>query len=83
MWRMRHSITIILPVRILRLDQDAPGHEGAGHAIKSYTGGLKGWMAPVQGVVTEYLPNYLGWYRKLEREGEALMRMSCVAAALA
>jgi len=51
--------------------------------VNSYTSGLKGWMARFKGVATEYLPNYLGWHRKLERDGEAFTRMSCVAAALA
>ncbi|MBY0224993.1 MAG: hypothetical protein K2Q28_04235 [Hyphomicrobium sp.] len=51
--------------------------------VNSYTSALKGWMARFKGVATEYLPSYLGWHRKLEREGEAFTRMSCVAAALA
>lgn len=51
--------------------------------VNAYTSGLKGWIARFKGVATEYLPNYLGWHRRLEREGEAFTRMSCVAAALA
>lgn len=50
--------------------------------VNAYTSGLKAWMARFKGVATEYLPNYLGWHRKLERESEAFTRLSCVAAAL-
>ena len=49
----------------------------------SYTSGLKGWIDRFKGVATEYLPNYLGWHRKLEREGAGFTRLACVAAALA
>lgn len=51
--------------------------------VNSYTSGLKGWMARFKGVATEYLPHYLGWHRRLERDGDSLGRMSYVAAALA
>jgi len=51
--------------------------------VNAYTSGLKGWMASFKGVATAYLPNYLGWHRKIEHEGDAFGRMSCVAAALA
>jgi len=51
--------------------------------VNAYTSGLKGWMARFKGVATSYLPHYLGWHRKLEREGDSLGRMGYVAAALA
>jgi transposase-like protein len=51
--------------------------------VNAYTSGLKGWMARFKGVATKFLPNYLGWHRKLEREGENFTRLSCIAAALA
>lgn len=51
--------------------------------VNAYTSGLKGWIARFKGVASEYLPSYLGWHRKLEREGENFTRMSCIAAALA
>jgi transposase-like protein len=51
--------------------------------VNAYTSGLKTWMARFKGVATEYLPNYLGWHRKLKREGDNLGRMGYVAAALA
>jgi transposase-like protein len=51
--------------------------------VNAYTSGLKGWMARFKGVATIYLPHYLGWHRKIERDGEGFTRLSCVAAALA
>ena len=50
--------------------------------VNAYTSGLKGWIARFKGVATEYLPNYLGWRRKLEREGTGFTRLACIAAAL-
>jgi hypothetical protein len=29
-------------------------------------------MAPFRGVASRYLPNYLGWRRMIERDGERL-----------
>lgn len=51
--------------------------------VNAYTSGLKSWMARFKGVATKFLPNYLGWYRKLESERDGFTRLSCVAAALA
>ena len=51
--------------------------------VNAYTSGLKALMARFKGVATECLPRYLGWHRKLEREGDRLGRMGYVAAALA
>jgi transposase-like protein len=51
--------------------------------VNSYTSGLKGWIARFKGVATVFLPSYLGWHRKIEREGESFTRLSCIAAALA
>jgi transposase-like protein len=51
--------------------------------VNAYTSRWKGWMARFRGVATAYLPNYLGWHRKLDRDGTAFTKMSPIAAALA
>lgn len=38
--------------------------------VNAYTSRLKSWMAPFRGVASKYLPNYLGWRRMIERDGE-------------
>lgn len=35
--------------------------------VNAYHGGLKNWIARFRGVATDYLENYLGWFRALER----------------
>jgi transposase-like protein len=42
---------------------------GAWHIqnVNAYHGRLKGWMQRFKGVATSYLPNYLGWFRALDR----------------
>jgi transposase-like protein len=50
--------------------------------VNAYASRLKGWMARFKGVATRYLPHYLGWHRRLERDGDNLGRTSYVAAAL-
>jgi hypothetical protein len=35
--------------------------------VNAYHSRLKGWMYRFDGVATKYLPNYLGWRRRLER----------------
>ena len=34
------------------------------------------------GVATRYLDNYLGWWRMIDRMGETLTPLTCIAAAL-
>jgi len=55
--------------------QAKPGHrvrQGAFHIqnFNAYHSRLKGWMARFRGVATSYLPNYLGWFRALERNAQ-------------
>ena len=50
--------------------------------VNSYISRLKEWVRPFKGVATKYLPNYLGWHRLLDGEGERLTPQSCLAAAL-
>lgn len=42
---------------------------GAWHIqnVNAYHSRLKGWLQRFRGVATSYLPNYLGWYRSLDR----------------
>lgn len=35
--------------------------------VNGYHGRLKGWIARFKGVATDYLENYLGWFRALDR----------------
>lgn len=45
---------------------------GAWHVqnVNAHHSRLKGWMARFRGVATSYLPNYLGWFRALERNAQ-------------
>ena len=49
--------------------------------VNAYASGLKDWMRRFRGVATKYLPNYLGWRRMVDREGERLNAHFCVAVA--
>jgi hypothetical protein len=42
---------------------------GAWHIqnVNAYHSRLKGWLHRFRGVATSYLPNYLGWFRALDR----------------
>jgi len=42
---------------------------GAWHIqnVNAYHSRFKGWLARFKGVATSYLPNYLGWFRALDR----------------
>lgn len=46
---------------------------GAWHIqnVNAYHGRFKGWLRRFKGVATSYLPNYLGWFRALERNARA------------
>lgn len=39
--------------------------------VNGYHSGFKGWMARFKGVATSYLPNYLGWFRALDRNAQS------------
>ena len=51
--------------------------------VNSYDSRLKGWMYRFHGVATKNLDNYLGWHRKLEKEGPTLAGKTLVAGSLA
>lgn len=40
--------------------------------INAYHSRLKGWLSRFRGVATRYLPNYLGWRRMIEQNGDDL-----------
>lgn len=45
---------------------------GAWHIqnVNAYHGRFKGWMRRFNGVASSYLPNYLGWFRALDRNAQ-------------
>lgn len=45
---------------------------GAWHIqnVNAYHGRFKGWMHRFKGIATSYLPNYLGWFRALDRNAQ-------------
>jgi len=51
--------------------------------VNAYHSRLKTWMRRFNGVATKYLPNYLGWRRMFEREGDTITAQRCLLAALA
>ena len=51
--------------------------------VNAYHSRLKTWMRRFNGVATKYLPNYLGWRRMFEREGDNITAQRCLLAALA
>jgi len=50
--------------------------------VNAYDSRLKTWMIRFHGVATQYLPNYLGWRRCLERFAETLTPSLLLAQAL-
>ena len=50
--------------------------------VNAYISRLKRWMRRFNGVATRYLDNYLGWWRMIDRMGETLTPLTCIAAAL-
>jgi len=50
--------------------------------VNAYDSRLKEWMIRFHGVATQYLPNYLGWRRLLEKQGSELTPQRYLAAAL-
>jgi len=51
--------------------------------VNSYTSNFKTWMVRFRGVATKYLDSYLGWRRRIDRDGDALPAASWLAAAVA
>lgn len=49
--------------------------------VNAYDSRLKGWMRRFHGVATQYLENYLGWRRMLERYKTAITPQLCLAEA--
>jgi transposase-like protein len=50
--------------------------------VNAYISRLKRWMRRFNGVATRYLENYLGWWRMIDRMGQTLTPLTCIAAAL-
>ena len=50
--------------------------------VNAYISRLKRWMRRFNGIATRYLDNYLGWWRMIDRMGETLTPLTCIAAAL-
>jgi transposase-like protein len=42
--------------------------------VNAYHGRLKSWIARFRGVATDYLENYLGWFRALERASKSRLK---------
>jgi hypothetical protein len=51
--------------------------------VNAYTSGLKTWMIPFRGVATKYLDSYLGWRRRIDRDGDDLPADRWLIAAVA
>ena len=50
--------------------------------VNAYISRLKRWMRRFNGVATRHLDNYLGWWRMIDRMGDSLTPLTCIAAAL-
>ena len=51
--------------------------------VNAYTSGLKTWMTRFRGVATKYLDSYLGWRRRIDRDGDHLPADRWLIAAVA
>ncbi len=49
--------------------------------VNAYDSRLKGWMRRFHGVATQYLENYLGWRRLIERYANTISPSACLAEA--
>lgn len=60
--------------RALNIQRGPRVADGAFHIqnVNAYDSRLKGWMRRFHGVATQYLENYLGWRRMLERYKKAI-----------
>jgi len=50
--------------------------------VNAYGSRLKQWMHQFHGVATQYLKNYLGWRRIIERQTASLLPQSILSIAL-
>ena len=50
--------------------------------VNAYDSHLKGWLRRFNGVATKYLPNYLGWRRCLEKQGNSIAPVTYLSCAL-
>lgn len=68
----------------VNLAQGVHVRRGAYHIqnVNAYDSRLKQWMVRFHGVATDYLENYLGWRRMLERFGKNILPSMCLRAAL-
>ena len=48
--------------------------------VNAYHGRFKEWMRRFKGVATSYLPNYLEWFRALDRNARAAARPASLLA---
>ena len=51
--------------------------------VNAYASGLKTWMIRFRGVATKYLDSYLGWRRRIDRDGDDLPADRWLIAAVA
>ena len=51
--------------------------------VNAYTSSLKTWMIRFRGVATKYLDSYLGWRRRIDRDGDDLPAGRWLIAAVA
>jgi len=49
--------------------------------VNGYQSRFKGWLAPFHGVASKYLPSYLGWHRRKDRDGDSQTPERCLSAA--
>jgi hypothetical protein len=70
--------------RPINVQQGPRGLDGVFHIqnVNAYDSRLKGWMRRFHDVATQYLENYLGWRRMLERYKTAITPKLCLAEAL-
>ena len=69
-------------VRIIALRRERVKNGFHIQNVNAYVSRLKSWMAPFRGVASKYLPNYLGWRRMVERDGERLTAQHLIANAV-
>lgn len=50
--------------------------------VNAYAARLKDWMRAFKGVASKYLPNYLGWRRSIERDGDRYVPRHVLAEAI-
>ncbi|MEQ1715387.1 MAG: hypothetical protein ABL907_05295 [Hyphomicrobium sp.] len=50
--------------------------------VNAYAARLKDWMRAFKGVASKHLPNYIGWRRSIERDGDRLTPRHLIAEAI-